>query len=448
MPADQQQPPPRRIGLVGAVSIVVASMIGAGVFTTAGLLVEDLGSPIAVLAAWALGGLLALSGALCYAELGAALPRNGGEYQLLSRIYHPAVGFVAGWVSFIVGFSAPLAAVALAFGHYTERVAPGVPPTAAALTAIGALSVVHAARVSVGTRVQSAITIVQVLLIVVFIVGGFWSGAPERLLDADPVRLGGAMLSPAFAVGLIYVLFSYSGWNAAAYIAGEIEQPGRTLPRALFLGAGLVTCLYVGINAVFLMAAPTEELAGIVEVGHVAAVRLFGPAGGHAMSAVIALGLLANIGALLMTGSRVYEQVGRDYPRLRVLASRSARSGPISAVVLQATAAAVMALSASFEGLLTYIGFTLSLTALLTVAGVFVLRRREPSLARPYRTWGYPLTPLFACAVFLWLVVHTVHERPVAPLAGLGTLAAGFALYLLVRRPTGSGAGRLFAAWR
>lgn len=430
---------PRRIGLAPATSLVVASMFGAGVFTTAGLLLRDLGSPLAVLAAWAIGGVLALCGALSYAELGAALPRNGGEYQLLSRIFHPAVGFVAGWVSFIVGFSAPIAAVAIAFGRYAARAVPWVRPDLAAIGAIFGFSALHATRVSLGSAVQSAVTIAEVLLILVFAAGGLWAGTPGRLLHGAEGSLAHALQSPAFAVGLVYVSFSYSGWNAAAYVAGEVERPDRTLPRALVLGSGLVALLYLGLNAAFLMSAPAEELAGVVEVGHVAAVRLFGQGAGRALSAVIAVCLLASIGAQLMTSARVYEAMGRDHAALRVLARRGPESGPVAGVALQAVAAVVMVLTASFDALLTYVGFTLSLSALLTIVGLFVLRRREPTLARPYRTGGYPVTPLLAVLISTWMVVQTILERPVAAIAGLATLVTGALLYLLVRRASRSG---------
>lgn len=425
---------PRRIGLFSATLVVASSMIGTGVFTTTGLLLQDLRSPLAVLLAWVLGGVLALCGALSYAELGAALPENGGEYRLLSRIFHPAVGFVAGWVSFIVGFSAPLAATGTAFGAYAARAVPALPPRAATLGAIGLFSVLHALRVSLGTSIHGAVTALQIVLLVIFVWAGFRAGAPGLLFDGAGSSTARALLSPAFAIALVYVSFSYSGWNAAVYVAGEVRRPDRTLPRALTLGAGLVTVLYVALNAAFLMAVPARELAGTVEVAHVAARRLFGLSGSRLLSGTIAIGLFASIGAGLMTGSRVYETMGQDYPVLRVLALRGRRTGPIIGILLQAGVAAAMALAASFDALLTYVGFTLSLSALLTVLGVFVLRRREPDLPRPFRTTGYPVTPLLAVAILAWTVVRAAAERPIALLFGLATLAAGAVLYPVVRR--------------
>ena len=425
---------PRSIGAATATSLVVASMIGAGVFTTTGLLLRDLPSPLAVLSVWALGGLLSLCCALSYAELSAALPDNGGEYKLLSRIFHPAVGFVAGWVSFIVGFSAPIAAVAVAFGRYASWAVPGIPPDFGALGAILVLSVVHAGRVSFGSMVHTAVTIAEVLVVGAFIAAALWTGSPGRLLDGGPAAFSRSVSSPSFAVGLVYVSFAYSGWNAAAYVAGEVTRPERNLQRALVLGTSAVALLYLAMNTAFLMAAPRNELAGVVEVGHVAAVRLFGDGAGRALSALIALCLLASMGAQLMTGARVYESIGRDYAVLRLLAWRDKEGVPVAGVALQAIVASVMAITASFDALLTYVGFTLSISSLVTVAGLFVLRRREPALARPYRTGGYPLTPLIAMLALGWMGLEAIVERPATCIAGLATLATGALLYVLVRR--------------
>jgi APA family basic amino acid/polyamine antiporter len=426
--------PPRRIGLVSATMLVVASMIGVGVFTTTGLLVRDVQSTTAVLVAWLVGAILALCGALSYAELGALLPENGGEYQLLSRIFHPAAGFVAGWVSFVVGFSAPLAAVSIAFGEYSARIVPGLSPGVAALVALSTFSVLHTVRVSIGSGVQSVVAATQALLMLAFIVIGVWQAEPGRFLgDADYAATAKAIASPSFAVGLIYVSFSYSGWNAAAYIAGEIEDPERNVPRALILGTASVGLLYVGVNAVFLMSAPPDALSGVVEIAHVAAEHLFGPNAARAVSAIVALGLLASIGALLMTGARIYEAVGRDYPALRVLAWRGRNTGPFVGIGLQATAAVLMALTATFDGLLTYIGFTLALSSLFTIAGLFVLRRKRPVTEQQYRVWGYPVTPLLAIAILAWTVVHSLLERPVASAVGIGTMLVGLLVYFAVR---------------
>jgi APA family basic amino acid/polyamine antiporter len=412
--------------------LVVASMVGTGVFTTTGFLVRDLGSAWTVLAAWAVGGVLALCGALSYAELSAALPRNGGEYQLLGRIYHPAVGFAAGIVSLVVGFSAPLAASALAFGHYLSAAVPGVRPVAAAIGIVLLLSALHAVHVRIGGWVQTAMTAIEVALVLAFVAAGAVRGEPARLL-AQPGSLAG-LGTPAFAVALVYVSFAYSGWNGAVYLAGEVKDPSRALPRALLAGTALVTALYLALNVVFLCAAPPEELSGVVEVGHVAAVRLLGPGAGRVLSALVALALASSVSAMLMAGPRVYETMGVDHPSLAFLARRTRQGGPAVAVALQAAMAVVLVATASFGALLRYVGFTLSLMAGLAVLGVVVLRRREPALPRPYRAWGYPATPLLFVALSIWMVVHALVENPASSLAGLGTVAVALALYAVLGR--------------
>lgn len=428
------------MGLATAMGLVVASMIGTGVFTTSGLLLELLPSVWSVLLCWTVGGAAALCGALAYAELGAAMPHNGGEYYFLSQLYHPAVGFLSAWVSLIVGFAAPLAAVALAFGIYLHALVPGVPPAWAGAALIVVLSGLHAWQLSVGARVQDILTFAKVALIVAFVVVGLLCGDWARLVSEPPGDALAALPTAGFAIALIMVSFSYSGWNAAAYVAGEVNNPGRVLPVALSLGTGLVLLLYLGLNAVFLSAAPASALAGKVEVGHIAAERLLGTAGGAALSVLIALGLLSTVGALIVTGPRVYEAVGRDLPRLRWLARRSGRGGPALAIALQAVLALGMLFTAGFEALLTYVGFTLSVFAGLTVFGVFLLRRRR-SLARPFGMPGYPVTPVLFLSLMAWMIAHTILSRPVVAAVGAVTILTGLLAYVASggrRSPTAS----------
>lgn len=435
----------------------MANMIGVGVFTTTGYMVAALHSPAAILAAWVVGGIAAFCGALAYAELGSALPRNGGEYQFLSRIYHPAFGFVAGWVSLIVGFAAPLAAFSAKFGESLEAVGFPVSPKISGLVLIAVLAVLHSMHVATGSRTHNAFSVGKIVLIVAFILAGLAWGDMSHLA-AGKKPWGDVVLSPMFAVQLVYVSFSYSGWNTAAYLAGEFRNPARDVPRAVLAGTALVAVLYLGLNIVFLASAPMEVLADeqhVGEVGHVAAASLFGSRAGKFMSLLIALGLVSAASANSMAGPRVYEAMGFDYPILKLLTHRRAGGGPVIAIVLQSSLAAVMLLTASFETLLSYIGLTLSIVAAMTVVGVIALRRSEPDLPRPYRTWGYPVTPLIFVALEAWMVYFLVQRdvsvvrdgaaqgkdwssllllicrQPAA--VSVATLAVGFVLYALVR---------------
>jgi len=370
--------------------------------------------------------------------LGSAIARNGGEYRLLSRIFHPAVGFVAGWVSLIVGFAAPLALFAMTFGQYVTVLffdgdAVWDPPLTVGLLLIGALAVLHSLHVGTGSRVHNALTLGKAGLIAAFVVAGVFYGDLSRLTTASASTFASAIKSPMFAVQLVYVSFSYTGWNTAAYLAGEFRRPARDLPWAILAGTAIVVVLYLGLNTVFLASAPLAELAGKKEVGHIAAISLFGPQAGKLVSLMIVVGLVSTASANTMAGARVYEAMGLDYPVLKFLTVRRANGGPIVAIAMQTAIAAVLMVTASFDTLLTYVGVTLSLVAATTVLGVIVLRRREPDLARPYRTWGYPVAPLVFLALEGWMVVYVVREKPVTAAFSAGTVITGLLLYAIVR---------------
>ena len=423
---------PRCLGPVTATLVVVANMIGTGVFTTTGLLLTDIESPSAVLLAWLLGGVIALAGALCYSELGTSIARNGGEYRFLTELIHPAVGFAAGWISLVVGFSAPIAASALAFGIYVHVLFPGVPPLASGLVLVALLSALHGTRVETGTRIQNGLTVLKILLIV-----GFVAAAIFVIPSHSLVRLSGfgpEVFSAPFAVMVVSVSFAYSGWNGAAYLVGEMRRPGKHLPIALGLGTAVVTLLYLGFNAVVLLGTPIGKLVGTIDVGYVATVGLFGEKAGLLLSLLIALVLMSSESAMIMVGARVYEAMGEDYPALRLLRLRRRGGGPVFAIALQGLLAAGLLLTLTFQALLVYIGLTLSVFAGLTVVALFLHRRRCPCDDGGNRVWGYPVTPLVFLGFTGWWVVRCIVERPIeAILSGL-TVAVGLALYAGVKR--------------
>jgi APA family basic amino acid/polyamine antiporter len=272
-----------------------------------------------------------------------------------------------------------------------------------------------------------------VALIGAFSIAGLAWGDLSRLTAAEGKAFAEAVRSPMFAVQLVYVSFAYSGWNTAAYLAGEFRRPTRDIAPAILAGTAIVAILYMGLNVVFLASAPMSELAGQDRVGHIAAVSLFGPVAGNFMSLLIVIGLVSTASANTMAGPRVYEAMGFDYPALRFLTRRRAGGGPVIAIALQTALAAAMILTASFKTLLEYIGVTLSLVAAATVLGVIVLRRREPDLARPYRTWGYPVTPIVFLALEGWMVTYVVREKPLTAAVSAGTVTVGLILYAIVR---------------
>lgn len=419
-----------KISVLAGISIVVANMVGTGVFTSLGFQVLGIQSGFALLMLWVVGGVIALCGALSYGELAAAMPRSGGEYHYLSRIYHPALGFLSGWVSATVGFAAPTALAAMALGKYAQSVWPSVSPKALSIGVVLALTLVHALSRRAGSRLQVVITAVKVLVLVVFIGAGFWVATPQPLAFLPHSAPDWQqLLSPAFAVSLVYVSYAYSGWNAAVYLTGEVREPQRNLPRILLIGTAIVLCLYVGLNFIFLYSTPIPKLAGQVEVGFVAASELFGGAVGRLMGGVIAVLLVSTVSSMVFAGPRIVQVMGEDLPALRWLAKVSGQGIPVRALLFQTALTLLFIASATFEAVLLYAGFILSLFTFLTVLGLFVLRWRQPELARPYRAWGYPLTPLLFLALNGWTLWFIAEDKPTETRYGLLTLVVGLLVY-------------------
>jgi APA family basic amino acid/polyamine antiporter len=417
----------RRLGLSSATALVVANMVGTGVFTTSGLLIADLGSAWLVLLAWVLGGLVALLGALCYGALARHIPESGGEYVFLSRTVHPALGYLAGWVSLLVGFAVPLGALAFAFGQYmsalggTALASPRLTGTVIILVAAS----VHAVSVTAGARAQAIAVGIELVVIALFTGFGMGQLAHEGLHNlAAPGRVAG------LGVALVIVSYSYQGWNAAVYIGGEVAEPRKNLPRALVLGTVLVTTLYLGLNSVFVLGAPASLLAGQVDVGRIAALVLGGPRLAKLVSALIAFVLANCISALAMAGPQITARMAADGFLPRVLVVRPGR--PPRVALLAQTAIAIVALwTAAFASMLTYVGFTLSLVAAATVLGLVWQRHRQgPALKVP----GWPWVPALFLFFVLGSTAFTVAERPRESLVGLSTLAVGLLAYWLQKR--------------
>lgn len=422
-----------------ATTLAVADMVGIGVFTSLGFQVQDITSAFSILTLWVVGGIVALCGALSYSELAAAIPRSGGEYNFLSRIYSPAVGFMAGWLSATVGFAAPIALASMAFGAYFNGVMPDSPaPHVLALCVAWAVALVHLAGVRHGSMFQNVSTVLKIVLIVAFIVAAFAYATPQDISFA-PSAVDFQHISGApFAIGLVFVMYSYSGWNASTYIIGEIREPQRTVPRSLFVATLIVLVLYVGLNAAFLYTTPIEKMAGQVEVALVAGNQIFGEAGGRIVGGLICVGLISTISAMTWVGPRVTKVMGEDFPLLAVFARETKNGVPAAALLLQLAIVTLMILTKSFEAVLEYIQFSLTFSSFLTVLGVIVLRRTRPDMVRPYRSWGYPFTPLLFLAVTGFMLLYLVVERPVQSFAGLATLLAGLVIYAISLKRTPS----------
>jgi APA family basic amino acid/polyamine antiporter len=419
----------RTVSTLTAVAIAVADMIGIGVFTSLGFQVQSIPSAFSVLMLWVVGGIAALCGALSYAELAAALPRSGGEYNFLSHIYGRAIGFVAGWVSATVGFAAPVALACMAFGEYFQGVVPGAPPLALGLAAAWLVALVHLSGVGFGAAFHNAATALKLVLISVLILAGVTLGTAQPISFAPSAQDLGYMTGAPFAVGLVFVMYAYSGWNAATYIAGEVRDPQRSLPRAILAAILIVIALYVALNAVFLYTTPIDKMAGQIDVALIAGTHIFGEAGGRVVGALICLGLISSISAMTWIGPRVTMVMGEDMPMLKAFAAKSKDGAPVAAILFQVAVTTLLLLTRSFEAVLEFIQFSLTFCSFLAVAGVIVLRWREPGLPRPYRIWGYPLTPCIFLAVTLFMMYYLLLERPTESLASIATMLAGLAVY-------------------
>ena len=441
----------RRIGVVSAIAIVVSNMIGTGIFTTTGFLAGDLGSPGLVIFIWVVGGAIALTGALSYVELAINFPRSGGEYVYLSEAWGPAWGFIDGWVSFFAGFSAPVAAAALAISAYlglsdAGRALPLGPLTlhladarltACAIVAVFTLLNVLGAR-EVG-RLQTALTVLKLLVIAGFLALGFAMGQGDTAhFSAVAARTSSISLFEQFATSLVFVYFGYSGWNAAVYVAGEIEKPEKTLPVALTVGTLLVTALYVALNVLYIYGASLEELKGVVAVGAEVASALFGAQTARLFSLAMALSLLATVNAMCFVGPRVYYAMAQDRAFFPIAARIHPRwRSPWVAVLMQGACTVLLIVLPTFRSLVIYIGFTLYLFTALSVLGLFKFRRRPGWKRFSWLDRTYPLIPVLYVGMSIWVLTFSIRSAPVPSGMALATVLGGalvYRFYILPRK--------------
>ena len=413
-----------------AMAVVIANMIGTGVFTSLGFQLADIQSGFVLIMLWVVGGFTAICGALTYAELGAALPRSGGEYNFLSRIYHPCAGFVSGWVSATIGFAAPTALAAITFGTYLASVFPSLSPTWLACGLVVILTAVHTSSRRNSGALQRLFTALKILLILAFCLLCWVFVDQPQDVSFLPVSGDTALLtSSAFAISLIYVNYAYSGWNAATYLTSELEQPQQNLSKVLILGTAIVLVCYVLLNFTFLYVAPMEAMVGKLEIGYIAAQHVLGDSGAAVMGIVLALLLVSTVSAMILAGPRVLQVIGQDFPAFRMLARTNAHDVPHVAITAQSLLSLVFILSASFESILVFAGFTLGINTFVTVFGTFVLRRTQPDLERPYRTPFYPLPPIIFLGFTGWTLSYILLNRPVEGLLGLGIIFSGALFY-------------------
>ena len=437
----------RKLGLFPATNIVVANMIGAGIFTTSGLLMAELHNPLLMVTLWGVGGIIALCGALSYGELGAAMPGAGGEYLFLSRLYSPIYGFLSGWVSFIVGFSAPIAASALGFSEYFTRAVPGlgnwlqangfmgleITKKTLAVAVILIFTFIHYRGIKYGARIQNALTILKILLIVVLLAGGFASGKG----DFSNFHKGGSPGSglagwKTIGLSLMWIMFSYSGWNASTYLGAEIKNPRKNLPGSLIYGTFIVMALHIGINILYVYGIEPKSMEGVISVGGLVMGNLFGKSAEVLFSILISFALFSSLSAFIIIGPRVYYSMAKDGLFFKMAGRIHKRfQVPSNSILLQALIAVILVLSGTFEQVLTYMGFALGIFPVLAVIGIWKLRKTQPDALR---IKGFPIPQIIYITAGIMILVLSFMESPLESSIAILTVVVGVPAYFLFKR--------------
>jgi APA family basic amino acid/polyamine antiporter len=449
----------RQLNLFDSIMVMMGIIIGSGIFLTTGIMAKTIPSPLLILLAWFVGGVLTLAGALTYAELGASMPRAGGQYVYLKEAYGPLVGFLYGWITFLVYMTGGIAALAIAFAEYFGYLIPVLSTdkicfslslkivkssdsftfSMAQLTAVFIilfLSLVNYLGLRFGKSIQNIITVVKIATLAGFILMGGIAGRGRSISFAlNPSDLDFSQLVIGFGLALIAVFWAFDGWNNINFVAGEITNPGRNIPRALFIGTIGITVLYVLVNYIYLYSLPVTDLSGVVRVAEKSASALFGGHWGVVVSIVVIVSTFGSLNGSILTGPRVYYAMARD----GLFFSRVARVNPRFktpgfAIAIQALWSSILVCSGSFEQIITFAMFISIAFWIAAAAAVFKLRRKYPSLDRPYKTWGYPVIPLIFILASSGILLNTLIEKPVESLAGVGLAIIGIPAYYIWKR--------------
>ncbi|SPF48804.1 Amino acid permease-associated region [Candidatus Sulfopaludibacter sp. SbA4] len=446
----------RQLGFFSATALVISNMVGMGIFGTTGFMAGDLGSASLILACWGVGALFAFAGALSYSELGINFPSSGGEYVYLTHAFGPEWGFMTGWVSFFAGFSAPIAAAALAFSDYLGYFSPSLkqanatlvlgsgvfslrlgPGQLVACSLIAGFTILNCLGVGRTANVQNVLTSTKMIVIVGFVVLGFAAGHGSWSHFSEPaVRTSTVSLPTQFFVSLLWVMVGYSGWNAATYVAEEVRRPERTLPLALAVGSGIVAALFLALNVVFIYATRLEDMKGEIAIGSISALHLFGPGVAGVVSVLMAVSIASTVNAEVTVGPRVYFAMAKNRAFFHAAATVHPRwHTPVIAILSQGLCAMVMTLT-PFRDLLTYIGMSLTLFTVLSVAALFVFRYKRPGWQKlRVVDFAFPLIPASYILVGTGMMIYGVVQQPRASLTALATVGAGALVYRFWIRP-------------
>ncbi len=435
----------RRLGLFSSTNIVIANMIGAGIFTTSGLLLKNIPDPKIMIFLWIAGGIIALCGALSYGALGVKYPMAGGEYVYLSKLFHPIFGFLSGWVSFFVGFSAPIAASAIGVTEYLSRAFPQIINPGIiegpiekmilkkfySILVILIFTFIHLRGITFGAKIQNLLTILKITLIILFIGAGFLSerGNFDHFSTSELFSIDFKNLK-AIGLSLMWIMFAYSGWNASAYIGAEIKNPSRNIPLSLFLGSSIVIVLYFLINFVYVYAINPEEMKGVISVGGLAIKNLFGSGFEFISSILISFALFSSLSAFIILGPRVYYAMAKDGYFFRFASEiHPLFKVPSKSILLQSTISVIILISGTFEQILTYMSFSLGIFPIIAVFGVFKIRSKRENYKIPL----FPIPPLLYLISSLLILILGFLERPYPSLIATFTVFAGIPFYLIFK---------------
>ncbi len=424
---------PRTLGLLDALSIVIGCVIGGGIFLVPNLIAQNLPSAAAILGTWVFAGVVSFFGALACAELGAAMPATGGQYVFLREAYGPMVGFLCGWTNFLISRGAQSAWLAVVLAIYISYFHPFGPlaSKAIAVAAIALFTFINYRGVSLGALVQKSFAAAKLVGILVIAGSAFLFGhaSTAPAAAAEPITMS------SFGVALIACLLAYDGWVQMSFVAGEIKNPNRNILLALGFGIATVIAVYLLANLAYLRVLSISEIAASTHVGADAAERVMGPVGGTLVSLIILLSIIGSLNGAVLTCPRVYFAQAQDGLFFRKFAEVHPRyQTPGFAILAQGVWAAVLIVSGSYEALIDYAMFAIWLSYAFMIAGVMVLRRTQPDLPRPYRMWGYPVTPLLFLGIALWFLGNMLVTRPGPSFAGLGLIAAGIPVYFIWKR--------------
>ncbi|MEI8185270.1 MAG: amino acid permease [Chlorobiaceae bacterium] len=417
----------RTLGYFSATMIIIAAMMGTGIFTLTGYVVKYLPDPSLMISSWIIVGFISLCGALSYAEIASVFHENGGEYLFLSKLIHPSVGFMSGWVSFIVGFSAPCAAAAAAFGAYTATITGFNSKMSSALLIVLFFSIIHIIGLRTGGYIQNALTLLKIFLVILFLMLGSDLVVNNNIIIFDLPKNFDHIYNPDFWTSLLLISYAYAGWNTVVYISGEIKKPSKNIPLALISGTLVVSVLYVAINYIYVQALSFKEMEGVLEIGFTTMRKLYGNSIGHYFSAGIALALASMISALTMAGPRLYIKIATDFHIFNRISEKSPQNMPIKAIILQCIITSLLIVTMNYERLLYYIGFTLNIFSMLTVACVFIIRKKK--IYTTFQVPFYPVTPLLFISFNLIVLFQTIHQRPIESAIGFVTMLIGYIIF-------------------